>query len=211
MRLVQFLVGDSFVSVVLSFGYHVGWIIPIYLISLLLNGVWYDEIVSQCARLMTTQSGRTTDSASEGSWLTLQQRRISQEIYRILLYLMVMLQGVLLSQVLSMLPLFRSLATLCHFVSLASVYPLYCFEYKWSLRSNWTFKTRIRVFEYGFFYFVGFGTPFALSCFFLPYFASCALYGALFPLVTFFSSRFSFSLSVILEQNDKKTKKNSLR
>jgi len=142
------------------------WVIPIYILSVVLNVQWSQEIGNGAYDFYTKRKRpKIVNTLSH---------TIAQTIYWQIIF------GV-----------FNALNFLCkfapiigppfYFLSLCWLNAVYCFDYKWSNRGM-ELRERIACCEKRWLYFIGFGLPVTLATFFFEYFISYSLISLLFPL-----------------------------
>ncbi|KAF0690197.1 Aste57867_18388 [Aphanomyces stellatus] len=151
------------IDTVVFFIYQGLWMYPIYMVSFILNTIWYQELADE-AYLQTHGTARPAPVKD----------MIIDEVYRAILVYCFLLQTMLAY----LLPVVGPLVS---FVHLSWLYALYCFEYKWSLH-GWSIEKRLAFMEKHWAYFAGFGCPFTLATYFVPNFVSKGIFALLFPL-----------------------------
>lgn len=167
--------------------YHLLWLAPAYLVSLLVNCIWYNEIAelvivagqSRALQQRAQRQGVTLIPAQKAGAVLKVHRPdavafISQEVYRAALLAVFFGQVTLAGR----LPL---VGPTLGFLLLSCLYALYCFDYKWSLHSV-PLQQRISYFEQHWVFFLGFGMATVLPMVLAPFYVGAALIGLLFPL-----------------------------
>lgn len=158
------------------FAFHALWAIPVYLLTFILNAIWYQNIADH-AFFLVLQRGR---GGRAGPTNVMKVTRlpvsavVRDEIYRLLLGAWMAVEALALF----FLPYIGQ--WVC-FVYSAWIYALYAFEYSWSLRGL-SLGQRLRYFEEHYVYFLGFGTPCALATLFFTRFIAAGTFALLFPL-----------------------------
>jgi len=151
--------------------YHLLWIIPVFLLSFLINSKWL-QVVSEKAFIVLTNHPPQSTSLNSLSQLP---RVMATEVYTSTFYVMFLIQCFLCA----LIPFF---GPLMNFVLLCWMYSLYCFEYKWS---HWHIGRRLKYIEDNWPYFFGFGmvtaTPFTLASIYGGFWISYAVWWLLFP------------------------------
>jgi len=151
--------------------YYILWIIPVFLLSFLINGKWL-QIVSQKSFLIL--NNHLPKGASLKSLGQL-PKAVAAEVYTSTFYVMFVFQCTLCTFI----PFFGPLV---NFVLLCWMYSLYCFEYKWS---HWHIGRRLKYIEDNWPYFFGFGmvtaTPFTVASVYGGFWLSYAIWWLLFP------------------------------
>ncbi|KAI7846132.1 hypothetical protein COHA_000393 [Chlorella ohadii] len=155
--------------------YHVLWLFPAYLISFLVNCIWYNEI----AELVVAAAQRRAlqqRAARQGAMLVpgAAEGAVVKEVYRAALF------SVFFGQVLLAGALPR-IGPALNFLLLSWLYALYCFDYKWALHSV-QLQQRIAYFERHWAFFLGFGAATVLPMALTSFYVGAALVGVLFPL-----------------------------
>ncbi|TPX64294.1 hypothetical protein SpCBS45565_g05990 [Spizellomyces sp. 'palustris'] len=162
------------IDTLFSITYYVLWVYPMYLISFMLNAVWYQRIADRSYRV---QVGKPVSNQFTYERLL---TTITDEAYRGLLLLNYLIQSI----VIYMIPYAGPPACFICFCWIAS---FYSFEYKWA-NKGWSLKQRIDHFEEHWAYFIGFGFPCTLFTFFFPQFISQGLFALLFPMYIIMSN-----------------------
>jgi len=147
--------------------YQLLWVYPIYMLSFLLNAMWYQDIAD--VAFVIHGSKVRKDGYSIKRYLAV----VTEEIYHALLLLFFMLQVGLLSMIPWVGPL---LTAIC----VCWLYALYSFEYKWQ-HQQWPLETRLAFFEERWPYFLGFGFPLTLLTIVWPKFVGAGVYAFVFP------------------------------
>ncbi|KAL6046054.1 Etoposide induced 2.4 mRNA [Balamuthia mandrillaris] len=161
------------------------WLLPVYLLSIVLNAHWYERIANSSYCLYVYR--RKYENKPHGKERFSEWRRkrkekqdkksfgalVGEALYRNLIF-----------------TAFFGLSFGCYlipfvgapvyFLSLCWLYSAYCFEYKWNYRA-WGLTRKLKYFETRWLYFIGFGAPMTLISFFFDYITSYALISLLFP------------------------------
>eukprot|EP01029_Cantina_marsupialis_P003441 TRINITY_DN133045_c0_g2_i1.p1 TRINITY_DN133045_c0_g2~~TRINITY_DN133045_c0_g2_i1.p1 ORF type:complete len:296 (+),score=37.41 TRINITY_DN133045_c0_g2_i1:219-1106(+) len=156
---------ETFVEFLVSTFYHVFWLYPIYIISLILNAVWFQNIAEQSYLLFTGK-----ESASIPVMEVLRD-----EIYRIVL------MGVLVIEI-AMMNFIPIIGFPLAFIHTCWMYSFYALEYRWN-QMGWDLNQRLRVFEEHWLYMIGFGFPISVATFFFPLFVGSGLLAVILPIL----------------------------
>jgi len=151
------------------------WVFPIYCISFILSGVWYQDIADETFLLKRDISRAASPQVPDKA--SFQQRFVkvlSEELYRMLVV------GVFLLQctACSFIPYIGQVLSTAQMTWLCS---LYSFEYKWSLE-GWPLEAKLTFFESNWAYMAGFGLPAALVNCYFPQFVNYGIYALVFPI-----------------------------
>jgi len=163
------IVSNTFEFLILAL-YYCFWMIPIYLISFIINNSWLQRISQDSFLILKKQKAPTP---TRNIWQL--PKEMATEIYTTTFYGMFLFQSFLSY----LIPFFGPILNL---VFLCWLYSLYCFEYRWS---DWNLGKRLRYIEDNWAYFVGFGmvagTPFTLASFYCGFWISSAVWWLAFP------------------------------
>lgn len=159
---------DGLLGLLLTWLLRVFWIFPIYCISFILSGVWYQDIADEA--FLLNKGADSKQAPSQNKFV----KMLSEELYRMLVV------GVFLLQctACSFLPYIGSALSTVQMTWLCS---LYSFEYKWSLE-KWPLEEKLFFFESNWAYMAGFGLPAALVNWYFPQFVNYGIYALVFPL-----------------------------
>ncbi|XP_023931108.1 etoposide-induced protein 2.4, partial [Lingula anatina] len=122
------------------------WIIPIFILSKIVNALWFQDIADAAYR---KSRGRPL--------LPSLQMLIADLLFSIILESVFLIQGMLAKRLLPI-PGIGDLVSILH---MCLLYSLYSFEYKW-FNMNWPLQKRVAYIENNWPYFVGFGLPLAI-------------------------------------------------
>ena len=160
-----------------SFAFHALWAVPVYVLTFILNAIWYQTIADHAFSLMRGGHGRR-GGARRMARLDVTRLPVRavvrDEIYRLFLGAWMAVEAM----VLFFLPFVGK--WVC-FVYSTWIYSLYAFEYSWALRGL-NLGQRLRYFEEHYVYFFGFGTPCALATLFFSRFVAAGMFALIFPL-----------------------------
>ena len=172
----------SFIETSMTAVYYLFWVWPLYALSLLLNGFWYQDIAKEAVLYKLQLAGADTRRIKPSGQNFIDV--LAGECYRLLLGFVYLAQTALLS----------GLPLIGRFIGIALVawlYALYSFEYVWA-SAGWPVQRRLSYFARHYLYFLGYGLPFAITLFFFPELVRDGVFAALFPLFIInavFSSR----------------------
>ncbi|XP_032666168.1 etoposide-induced protein 2.4 homolog isoform X3 [Odontomachus brunneus] len=169
----------SWIQPFLSFIFGTVWVLPLFLLSRIVNSLWFQDIADSAYRY---RQGRPMLLSSVS-------KLIADTLFSILVQALFLGQGMLVSKV--PLPLLGELLALVH---MCLLYALYAFEYKW-FNMGWELHRRLTFIEGNWPYFVGFGLPLAVltqlpNSYFTRYDTNCSIthftsgcvFSILFPL-----------------------------
>ncbi|KAL3696283.1 hypothetical protein R1sor_010359 [Riccia sorocarpa] len=155
------------------------WLYPIYVITFVVNAIWYNDIARHAYRAMDeggvhSQKLSQVQSKNDSSGFKSVMIQIGEQIYSICMLSVFFLEifGV------SFVPYVGKLLS---FIMLTWLYAYYCFDYKWSF-ARWSLERRLHFFETNWAFFAGFGSPCVLATFFLSPLVSAGVMNVLFPL-----------------------------
>jgi len=152
------------------FTYYVTWIIPVFLLSFLINPKWLGIISERSYKILKKRnppSGETNIGHLP--------KEIAAQVYNLTFCVMFVLQ----SSFCYFVPFVGSVLNL---VFLCWLYSLYCFEWKWN---HWHVGRRLKYIEDNWAYFCGFGlvvgTPFTVASTYCGIWISYAVWFLVFP------------------------------
>ncbi|XP_043683763.1 etoposide-induced protein 2.4 homolog isoform X1 [Vespula pensylvanica] len=151
----------------LSLTFGTVWVLPLFLLSRIVNSLWFQDIADSAYRY---RQGRPLLLSSVS-------KLVADTLFSILVQALFLGQGMLVSKV--PLPPLGDILALVH---MCLLYALYAFEYKW-FNMGWELHRRLTFIEGNWPYFVGFGLPLAVLTQ-LPnsYVISGCVFSILFPL-----------------------------
>ncbi|XP_012280388.1 etoposide-induced protein 2.4 homolog isoform X2 [Orussus abietinus] len=157
----------SWMRPVLSFTFGTMWVLPLFLLSRIVNSLWFQDIADSAYRY---RQGRPF-------LLSSMSKLVADTFFNVLVQALFLGQGMLISKV--PLPPVGDILALLH---MCLLYALYAFEYKW-FNMGWELHRRLTFIEGNWPYFIGFGMPLAVLTQ-LPdsYVISGCVFSILFPL-----------------------------
>jgi len=146
-----FTVGSSdaiwlYTEPVLSFAFNTLWVLPFFLLSKIVNAIWFQDIADLAFQ---STDGRTLVNLSISIML-------ADTVISILIESLFLIQG----KVISMMPI-EAVGSGCNLIHQCLLHALYSFEYKWFSQGLELHK-RLDNIESNWPYFLGFGLPLAL-------------------------------------------------
>ena len=162
--------------------YFTLWIVPVYLLSFILNAIWYQDIAVEAIRIYPSSAppaGRPQSSPTPiGS--------IVEVIFRSIFSLVFLLFLICLARV-----------RIAYFLYLAFLLAYNAFEYRW-ISSGILFTNKIATFEKNWIYFLSFGAPVAAVAVQFPSIIENGLISIAFPFLLMTASTASRPVGVTL-------------
>lgn len=157
----------SWMQPFLSLTFRMIWVLPLFLLSKLVNSLWFQDIADSAFR---HRRGRP-------QFLSSISKIIADTMFSVLIQALFLLQCLLVN----MLPITYLGELLC-LVHMCLLYSLYSFEYKW-FNMGWELHKRLTFIENNWAYFLGFGLPLTiLTQIPSSYIISGCVFSILFPL-----------------------------
>jgi etoposide-induced 2.4 mRNA len=143
------------------------WIIPMYILSFVLNTVWLQDIANETTRLLVRRSPQAPTMS-----VTL---RIADVAYKSIFNGVFILQSILVYNL-------SYVGYFLYVVHLAFLFSLTAFEYRLSPSDGWTSDRRLEFIQRRWHYFVGFGFAPAVFASLFPRFIEAGILALLLPL-----------------------------
>lgn len=157
----------SWMKLFLSWTFGAFWVLPLFLLSKIVNSLWFQDIADSAYRY----------SRGRPQLLSGFSKLVADTLFSVLIQALFLVQSTLVS----MLPIVFLGDVLC-LVHMCMLYSLYSFEYKW-FNMGWELHRRLTFIESNWPYFIGFGLPLAvLTALPSSFFNSGCLFSILFPL-----------------------------
>ncbi|XP_057530532.1 protein EI24 homolog isoform X1 [Amaranthus tricolor] len=163
------------------------WFYPLYVSSIILSGIWYNDIAKQGfiamgkskpSAVVTTCEKKASLAQTPGldkpAGLGGIMIGIGEQVYSFLLLTLFFLEVFATGFI-------PYAGKALYFLLLSWMYAYYCFEYKWNF-SGVTLDRRLDFFESNWAFFAGFGSPCVLAIFCFPPLESYAVMATLLPL-----------------------------
>ncbi|KAG9444152.1 hypothetical protein H6P81_015492 [Aristolochia fimbriata] len=177
--------GDSlplytFLRYILIELFYVLWFYPLYIFSLCLSTIWYNDIAKHAFASMdptrATELSKRQDSShtEKSAGIDKVMFGISEQLYSLLLLTIFCFEV----YATGFLPY---IGKAIKFLFLSWMYAYYCFEYKWNFTELKLVK-RLNFFESNWAFFAGFGSPCVMGIFFFSPLVSYGVMAILFPL-----------------------------
>lgn len=168
--------------------FYVFWFYPLYIFSIILSTIWYNDIAKYGFAAMGKNGHDILEPSSQNEVKTPENTAlkdkpaglggvmigIGEQVYSILLLTFFFLEVYATGFI-------PHIGKALNFVLLSWMYAYYCFEYKWNL-SEVALDKRLDFFESNWAFFAGFGSPCVLAIFFFSPLVSYGVMAILFPL-----------------------------
>ncbi|XP_068659923.1 protein EI24 homolog [Aristolochia californica] len=170
----------TFLRYILIELFYVLWFYPLYVFSLCLSTIWYNDIAKHAFSSMETS--RTMELSKKQQSLHMEKSTgidkvmfgISEQLYSLLLLSIFCFEVYATG-------LLPYVGNAIKFLLLSWMYAYYCFEYKWNFIELELVK-RLDFFESNWAFFAGFGSPCVMGIFFFSPLLSYGVMAILFPL-----------------------------
>ncbi|KAK7246892.1 hypothetical protein RIF29_41762 [Crotalaria pallida] len=179
----------SFLRLSLIHLFYVLWFYPLYVFSIVLSTIWYNDIAKYGYAAMGRSKITAEKGSSQNDSTTVQNEQhhvkrpsglggvmigIGEQVYSILLLSVFFLEVYATGFI-------PYIGKVLNFVLLSWMYAYYCFEYKWNFNEV-ALDKRLDYFESYWAFFAGFGSPCVLAIFFFSPLVSYGIMAILFPL-----------------------------
>lgn len=168
--------------------FYVFWFYPLYVFSIVLSSIWYNDIAKLGFAAMRNPESSESEPSKQSGALNSENKGqperptdlggimigIGEQVYSILLLTFFFLEVYATGLV-------PYVGKALNFLLLSWMYAYYCFEYKWNF-SEVSLDNRLRFFESNWAFFAGFGSPCVLAIFFVSPLVSYGVMAILFPL-----------------------------
>jgi len=144
------------------------WMIPMYILSIILNALWYEGVANGSYHLYVYHTRNTHHHLKPKGLNVI----LTELIYRNLVFAAFIAIAFLFYWI-------PYVGGVIYFLSLCLIYSVYCHEYKWK-NKGWELQKILSYFETRWLYFIGFGTPMTLLSFFFDYMISYAVISLMF-------------------------------
>ncbi|KAK7302355.1 hypothetical protein RJT34_13242 [Clitoria ternatea] len=178
----------SFLRLALIQLFYVLWFYPLYVFSIVLSTIWYNDIAKYGYAAMGRSKLTVEKGSGQNKSLTVQNTShvkrpsglggvmigIGEQVYSLLLLSVFFLEVYATGFI-------PYIGKVLNFLLLSWMYAYYCFEYKWNFNEV-ALERRLDYFESNWPFFAGFGSPCVLAIFFFSPLVSYGIMAILFPL-----------------------------
>lgn len=157
----------SWMEPVLTFIFKSLWVIPLFLLSKVVNSLWFQDIADSAYRY----------SRGRPQFMSSVSMLLADSIFNVGVQTFFLFQAMIVNYI----PIYM-IGSVLSVVHMCLLYSLYAFEYKW-FHMGWELHKRLKYIETNWPYFIGFGLPLAiLTGLSDSWFVSGCVFSILFPL-----------------------------
>ncbi|XP_018327393.1 etoposide-induced protein 2.4 homolog isoform X2 [Agrilus planipennis] len=157
----------SWMEPILSFTFKTFWVVPLFLLSKVVNSLWFQDIADSAYKY----------SRRRHQFMQSISKLLADSIFSIIVQTLFLIQTMLVNFI----PIYMVGYGL-YLIHMSLLYSLYSFEYKW-FNMGWELHKRLAYIETNWPYFIGFGLPLAiLTQISDSWFISGCIFSILFPL-----------------------------
>lgn len=197
----------SFLRLVLIQLFYALWFYPLYVFSIVLSTLWYNDIAKYGYAAMGRSKFTVDNSSGQNNTVTMQNAYqakrpsglggvmigIGEQVYSILLLSVFFLEVYATGFI-------PYIGKVLNFLLLSWMYAYYCFEYKWNFNEV-ALDRRLDYFESYWPFFAGFGSPCVLAIFFFSPLVSYGIMAILYPLFVLTATGSEAEQEISFEKN----------